>query len=111
LADDELLMLGARLVLPATGELGGTVSVLVPDPGASDPALALAVPAGDVEIAPGAETVCVVPFSGDLGDPSFRAKLDTHVAELDVHCKELDLNATPAVQAFVIATSLMKRIR
>jgi hypothetical protein len=63
-------------------------------------------------LGPGPVTVCVVPFSGDIGDPTFMRRINQDMDLVpDCRCVVLDIAPSPAVQAFVVETPPMKRAK
>ncbi len=68
---------------------------------------------GFASVAPGPATVCVVPLGGDVADESFMTSLmwTADNNDLDVRCQVIEVAASPAVQAFVIETPPMRRLR
>lgn len=53
------------------------------------------------ELSPGPHSVCSVPITGSLSDPTFMQKLQQHTDVLKVYCRTTTLAPTPASQAFV----------
>jgi hypothetical protein len=53
------------------------------------------------ELVAGAYSVCTIPITGDLNDPTFQQRLQEHMEELKVYCKQVKVTASPAKQTFV----------
>jgi hypothetical protein len=53
------------------------------------------------ELVAGDYSVCSVPITGDLGDATFRARLQEHMDALKVYCKQIKLAASPQKQTVV----------
>ncbi len=70
--------------------------------------------AGDIHarfssVQAGANTICVIPFSGDAADESFLRQLMLQ-KDIEVRCQVFDIPARPWVQAIVIETPPAKRM-
>jgi hypothetical protein len=52
------------------------------------------------ELVPGDYSVCSVPITGDLNDPTFAQRLQEHSKELKVYCKQAKVTPTPKKQSF-----------
>jgi uncharacterized GH25 family protein len=63
--------------------------------GASSP-----MPAFD-ELVAGEYSVCTIPITGSLSDPTFAQRLQENVAALKVFCKSARIAATPTTQTFI----------
>jgi uncharacterized GH25 family protein len=50
------------------------------------------------ELVPGDYTVCVIPITGNIADPSFQQRLQQHQNDLAVYCKPLALAPSPNAQ-------------
>jgi uncharacterized GH25 family protein len=60
------------------------------------------------ELVPGSYSVCTIPISGDLNDPTFQQRIQEHSQALDVFCKQVKLTASPAKQTVVHEVPSMK---
>ena len=58
---------------------------------------------------PGPVTACVMPFAGDVRDPTFMRTIPSD-SDPDVRCKVLQVAPSPRVQAFAIETPPSKRL-
>ena len=61
-------------------------------------------------VVPGAATICVIPFGGDIADEGFMSQLSPHVEQLEMACTVVTIAAEPAIQAVVVETPPMKRL-
>jgi protocatechuate 3,4-dioxygenase beta subunit len=52
------------------------------------------------ELVPGDYSLCSVPVTGDLNDPTFQQRLQEHMQELKVYCKQVKLTPSPNKQTF-----------
>lgn len=52
------------------------------------------------EIVPGGYTVCIIPITGNLKDPSFGQKIQQHLDVLKVVCKQVTITPSPTTQQF-----------
>jgi hypothetical protein len=59
------------------------------------------------KVAAGKKSVCVIPITGNLADPTFRQRLQENVDKLKVYCKPVEVKATPAEQTFTAAVPPM----
>jgi hypothetical protein len=59
------------------------------------------------KVAAGKKSVCVIPITGNLADPTFQQRLQEHVEALKVYCKPVTVTATPPAQAFTAAVPPM----
>jgi len=59
------------------------------------------------KVAAGKKSVCVIPITGNLADPTFQQRLQEHVDALKVYCKPVTVTATPPAQAFTAAVPPM----
>jgi hypothetical protein len=64
-------------------------------------------PAEFAKLVPGDYSVCVLPITGDLSDPTFAQRLQQHSDLLQVHCSEHAVPAQPAAQRLEIAVPAM----
>ncbi len=53
------------------------------------------------ELLPGSYSVCTIPLTGNLQDPSFQQKVQQHLEALKVYCKLVTVTPTPQTQTFV----------
>ncbi|MEJ7597034.1 MAG: carboxypeptidase regulatory-like domain-containing protein [Kofleriaceae bacterium] len=53
------------------------------------------------ELLPGDKSICTIPITGNLSDPTFQARMGQHRATLKVYCKALKVPATPLAQTVV----------
>jgi len=58
----------------------------------------------------GAVSICTIPLTGNMQDPSFMQRLNEHGDELDVYCMQKTLSASPAQQTIVHEVPAMKPI-
>jgi hypothetical protein len=63
-----------------------------------------AKPARFKSLVPGAYSVCVIPITGDLNDPSFAMRLQRHAAQLAVYCRPAEVAETPAEQSIEVVS-------
>jgi hypothetical protein len=49
-------------------------------------------------VSPGQYSVCVIPISGDMNNPSFQMRLQQHVDQLKVYCATVTVSAAPKQQ-------------
>jgi protocatechuate 3,4-dioxygenase beta subunit len=53
------------------------------------------------ELVPGDYSVCSIPVTGDLNDPTFQTRLQQNLDVLAVHCKQAKITPSPNKQSFV----------
>ena len=53
------------------------------------------------ELLPGDKSICTIPITGNLGDPTFQARMGQHMASMKVYCKAVKVPATPLAQTIV----------
>jgi len=58
-------------------------------------------PAEFSKMTAGAYSVCVLPITGNLGDPSFAQRIQRHVDALAVYCKDMELGGSPEKQRHI----------
>ncbi len=59
------------------------------------------------KVATGKKSVCVIPITGNLADPTFQQRLQEHLDALKVYCKPVTVTATPPEQTFTAAVPPM----
>lgn len=59
------------------------------------------------EMVPGDYSVCTIPITGELNDPTFQQRLQEHMSELKVYCKQAKLLPSPAKQTFTAEVPAM----
>ncbi|HTR53306.1 MAG TPA: carboxypeptidase regulatory-like domain-containing protein [Kofleriaceae bacterium] len=59
------------------------------------------------DLVPGSFSVCTIPLTGDLSDPTFLQRVQENIQTLAVYCKPVTVNASPASQTFVDAVPSM----
>ncbi|MGE0402922.1 MAG: carboxypeptidase regulatory-like domain-containing protein [Kofleriaceae bacterium] len=52
------------------------------------------------ELVAGDYSVCTIPITGSLAEPTFQQRLQENVASLKVYCKAVKVTPTPAIQSF-----------
>lgn len=53
------------------------------------------------EVLPGDKSICTIPITGNLADPTFQQRMGEHMASLKVYCKAAKVPATPVAQTIV----------
>jgi protocatechuate 3,4-dioxygenase beta subunit len=66
-----------------------------------------AAPARFPQLVPATYTVCILPITGDLNDPSFGRRLQEHAEQLTVHCKPAEVRSVPAEQRLIARVPAM----
>ena len=77
---------------------------------AGDASMAFAAgakPASFDKVKPGDKSVCVIPLTGDMNDPTFTQRVQRHAETLAVYCSRLTVSSTPEEQAQTIETPAM----
>lgn len=59
------------------------------------------------ELVAGTYSVCTIPITGDLNDPTFQARIQQHLDALKVYCKTAKVAASPAKQTFIAEVPAM----
>ena len=59
------------------------------------------------ELVAGQYSVCTIPITGELADPTFQARLQENMQLLRVYCQQVKVNPSPAKQTFVHAVPAM----
>jgi len=70
--------------------------------------LDLKKPAKFKKVNPGAYTVCVIPITGDITDPTFGQKLGEHTDKLKVYCTPHTVKASPNTQTHTVSAPAME---
>ena len=85
-------------MLTASDE-GGSAKITFAKPGS---------PARFDKLAPGAKSVCVIPISGDLMDPTVQKRIQENVDSLKVHCRPVTVAPSPEQQSFTATVPPME---
>lgn len=64
-------------------------------------------PASFTKITPGNYSVCVIPITGDMNDPTFAQKLQRNADKLAVHCRKAAVAESPDEQTFTATVPAM----
>jgi len=59
------------------------------------------------DLVPGSYSVCTIPITGDMSDPTFQQRVQENMQTLAVYCKPVVVNASPAQQTFVDSVPAM----
>lgn len=91
--------------------VGGEMNqVFLSESKAGDAAMAFAAgdkPASFDKVKPGEKSVCVIPLTGDMNDPTFMQRVQRHAESLAVYCSRVTVTSTPEEQSQTIETPAM----
>ncbi len=104
----QVFLFGNPAINVKTG--GEMNNVFLAESKAGDAAMSFAAagkPATFETVKPGEKSVCVIPLTGDMNDPTFLQRVQRHVETLAVYCSRLTVALTPEEQTQTIETPAM----
>ncbi len=91
----------------AAGEIN---QIFLSESKAGDASMAFAAgekPASFDKVKSGEKSVCVIPLTGDMNDPTFMQRVQRHAETLAVYCSRITVSSTPEEQTQTIETPAM----